>query len=211
MELALKCNRLRGVETMDSRLILWAGMIGILIMGVACGALTEPDPPTQELLLSLEPLPRSWEISGSPRPMGPDIGFGDKDDHYVNFKLKSSKYIISSHFVLFYPNARKAGTGYLEMSRSEFNDNSIAVDKPWETPPELSYASSHADQFRAACTINNVAGPKQVCEIMGQYGQYVTIFHSVIGPDTMSLNEFNDVIRFLDEKMVRELKLDQAE
>lgn len=196
---------------MGTRLMLWLGVISLMTLA-ACQSSAKPDPPTQELLLPLDPLPSTWEISGSPRPMGPStsIGFGDEDDSYINFKLKSSKYIISSHYVLYYPSVRKAEAGYLKESRSGFNDNSIAIDKPWETPAELSYTSTYAEQFRVACTINNVAGPKQVCVIMGQYGQYVTIFHSMIRSDTMSLREFNDVVRFLDEMMVRKLQLDRS-
>ncbi|MBE7528202.1 MAG: hypothetical protein HS099_00515 [Ardenticatenaceae bacterium] len=166
---------------------------------------------TQDLLLPLEALPSTWEISGSPRPMGPGIGFGDEDDTYISFKLKSDKYNIAYQFMLHYPNIRQAEKGYLDLHRSHFNDNSIAVDVPWQTPAELSYTSSYADQFRIACTINNVAGPKQVCQVMGQYGQYVLIFHSVIRPDTMSLSEFNGVAQFLDEMMVKKLALPSGE
>lgn len=192
-----------------NRLILLTIMITLTTF-VACESVTDVDPPTEELLLPTEQLPSTWELSGSPRSMGPHIGFGDQDDAYVNFKLESSKYHIASHFVLYYPSMRKAEAEYLTMTRSEFSDNSIAVDKPWETPIELSYVSSHADQFRVACTINNVAGQKQVCKMMGQYGQYVTIFHSVIRTDTMSLRQFNDIIQFLDGMMVQKLQLDRS-
>lgn len=189
-------------------LFLWLSvMIGLLLS--ACQFAAVPDPPTQELLLPLSQLPSSWELSGVPRPMGAGIGFGDKDDTYISFKLKGDKYIISDHFVLHYPGVRQAEKGYLDLHRSHFNDNSIAVDAPWQTPTELSYTSSYANQFRMACTINNVAGPKQVCEVMGQYGQYVLIFYSIIRPDTMSLSEFNDVAQFLDEMMVMKLELDR--
>jgi hypothetical protein len=57
-----------------------------------------------------------------------------------------------------------------------------------------------------ACTINNVAGQKQVCKMMARYGQYITIFHCVIRPETMSLQEFNNVVKFIDEMMVRKLQ-----
>lgn len=194
---------------MKTRLILLTIMITVGTF-VACESVTLPDPPTEDLLLPIEQLPSTWEVSGSPRSMGPHIGFGDEDDAYVNFKLKGSKYNISSHFVLYYPSMPKAEAEFLAMSRSNFNDNSIAVDEPWETPIELSYVSSHADQFRVACTINNVAGQKRVCKMMGQYGQYVTIFHSVIRSDTMSLRQFNDVIQFLDKMMMEKLQLDRS-
>jgi hypothetical protein len=162
--------------------LLLSGLIGALTI-TACQSSSKQDLATQALLLPLGILPSSWELSGDPRPMGPSIGFGDEDDTYVSFKLRSEKYNISYHFVLFYSNEGQANNGYEDLYRSQFNDNSIAVDVPWQTPPELSYTSSYADQFHMACTINNVAGPKQVCKVIGQYGKYVTIFHSIIGSD----------------------------
>ncbi|MCA9898952.1 MAG: hypothetical protein KC433_12245 [Anaerolineales bacterium] len=186
--------------------LLLGSLIGMLSI-TSCQSPSKQDLATQDLLLPLEILPPSWELSGAPRPMGPSIGFGDEDDTYISFKLQSEKYIISDHFVLFYSNENQANNGYEDLYRSEFNDNSIAIDTLWQTPPELSYTSSYAAQFYMACTINNVAGPKQICKVMGQYGKYVTIFYSIIQSDTMSLSEFNDVAQFLDEMMVQKLGL----
>ncbi len=196
------------VKRIFVRLLLGSGLFVPFIMA-SCQPDPKPNPPTQDLLLPIEALPSSWEISGSPRPMGPAIGFGDEDDTYVSFKLKSDKYSISYQFMLHYPNVNQAEKGYLDLQRSHFNDNSIAVNVPWQTPAELSYTSIHADQFRTACTINNIAGEKQVCQVMGRYGQYVLIFHSVIRQDTVSLSEFNNVVQFLDEMVVMKLGLNQ--
>ena len=192
------------VRRMLMSLLLWSSIIGMLA-ATACQSSSEQDLATEDLLLPLEALPSSWEISGPPRPMGPSIGFGDEDDTYISFKLKNDKYIISDHFILHYPNVSQAEKSYGDLHRSWFNDNSIAVDAPWQTPAELSYTSSYANQFRMACTINNVAGPKQGCTVLGQYGEYVFIFHSIIRPDTMTLSEFNDVTQFLDEMMIEKI------
>lgn len=186
---------------MTLRLLLLIALSGTML--AACQPLHEPDPTAEELLLPLSQLPATWEVSGSPRPMGPHIGFGDEDDYYISFKLKSSKYIISDHFVLSYPSVRKAEAGYLKLFPAQFNDYSIAVNKPWETPAELSFTSTYANQFHMACTINNVAGEKQVCEVMAQYGKYISIFYAEIRTDTMSLSDFNSIARFLDEMMVQ--------
>ncbi len=182
--------------------------IVLLIILVSCQTNTEPDLATSALLLSIEPFPPSWEVvSGSPRPMGPaTIGFGDEDDSYISFKLKSSKYIIADHFVLHYPSESKAENGYATEFSSGFNDNRSTIDMPWQTPPELSYASTYADQFHVACTINNVAGQNQVCKVIARYGKYVTIFQ-VMNFDAISLDEFNDVVKYLDEMMIQKLNL----
>lgn len=186
-------------------LILILGMITI----IGCQALFKPEIATSDLILPLEALPPTWEMAYAPRPMGSHIGFGDEDDTYVSFKLKSSIYHISGHYVMYYPTLGRAKTDYENKSRSWFNDHSIAVDAPWQTPAELSYTSPFADQFRMACTINNIAGQEQVCTMLARYGKYVVIFHSVIAPDTISLSEFNGVVQYLDKMMARKLGLDQ--
>ncbi len=180
-----------------------------LIFLAACQPDTGPSPAARDLLLPIEALPEHWELAVTPRPMGPNIGFGDEDDSYASFKLKDDKFIISDHFLLHYPNARRAEAGYQKEYGSEFNDSSIAVNQPWETPPELSYTSPYAEQFRVACTINNVAGPKQVCKVMGQYGRYVSIYYSIIREDTMTLEEFNSVVQTIDENLAQALQLEQ--
>ena len=113
--------------------ILYMGVIG-LIMFVACQTSTGAERPAQELLLPAEQLPPGWETYGSPRPMGPQIGFGDDEDSYVTFNLKNDEYTIARHFVLHHPNTRAAHRNYLKLLLSEFNDNSIAIEGQWETP-----------------------------------------------------------------------------
>lgn len=197
---------------MSAKLFLWIVLACVLItIGSACQSTAEPEPPTEELLLTLEQLPPSWETSSPPRSMGPHIGFGDEDDSYVSFTPNNDDANVATHYVLYYRNQRKVEAAYHELSRSQFNSNSIAVDKPWEPVPELPYTSTQADQFRTACTINNIAGRRQVCQVMAQYGQYITIFHSVIGVDFMTLQQFNSVIQAVDETMVNQLQYNRQE
>lgn len=192
---------------MRTRHILCMGVIS-LIMFVACQSSTGADRPAQELLLPVEQLPPGWETYGSPRSMGPQIGFGDDDDSYVTFNLKDDEHTIARHFVLHYPSTRAAHRSYLKLLPSEFNDSSIAIEAQWETPSELSFISAKAEQSRMACVINLVTGPKQICKMMAQYDNYVVIFSSHTGENTMSLNEFNSVIQYIDEMMSQELQLD---
>lgn len=192
---------------MRTRYILSMGVIG-LVMFVACQSTLGSDRPAQELLLPVEYLPSGWLTYGSPRSMGPQIGFGDEDDSYITFSLEDDEYTTARHFVLHYPSASAATDSYLKLFSSEFNDNSIAIEAPWETLPELSYTNPKAEQFHMACVTNLVTGPKQICKMMAQYENYIVIFSSHTGPNTMSLSEFNSVIRSIDEIMVKELQLD---
>lgn len=140
--------------------------------------------------------------------MGPQIGFGDEDDSYVTFNIEGDEHTIARHFVLHYPSASEASSGYLKLFPSEFNDNSIAIEASWETPPELSFTSTKAEQFRTACVTNLVTGPKQICKMMAQYENYIVIFSSHTSQNSMSLSEFNGVIQVIDDIMVKALQLD---
>jgi hypothetical protein len=192
-------------------ILLWVSFVSMLAVG-GCQSTSEPDPPTIELLLPVEALPESWEISDPPQSMGPhNLGIGDEDDSYVSFKLKGSLYNHSYHLVFYFPSERKAEAEYLDMFRSEFSDGRVSVGRPWDTPVELSYVSPRANEFRQACTINTVAGRREVCKAMGRYGRYVTIFHSTIVPETISLAEFNDIVQLLDENMVNRLNLNESQ
>lgn len=161
---------------------------------------------TKELILPISQFPSSWEVSGNPKPMGSGIGFGDEDDFYANYKLKNNKHIISSQYVLYFSSLHQAKNEYSRLEGSEFNDNSIAISQAWERPREIEFSSNIADQYRVACAINNVAGEKQVCKVMIQYGQYIIIFTTIISPDIMTLEEFNSLIQFLDEFVIQKLE-----
>jgi hypothetical protein len=189
--------------TIGASAIRWIALACTISL-VGCQLRREVAILAHDLLLPLEQLPASWEMGGTPRPMGPRIGFGNEDDSYVSFKPQSAD-TNAFNYVLYYRTLKAAEAAYDELLLSEFNSNSIAVDQPWKPLPELSQVSMEADQFRTACTINNIAGPQQVCKVIARYGQYIAIFHSVIGPDYMSHQQFENLLQALDETMVRGL------
>jgi hypothetical protein len=59
-----------------------------------------------------------------------------------------------------------------------------------------------------ACTI--IAGI-EVCEVIGQYEEFVTIFHSGIGDNLMTLDQFNIVVQHIDEKFAKFLNLQRID
>ncbi|MDA0242263.1 MAG: hypothetical protein OT477_02510 [Chloroflexi bacterium] len=179
-------------------------LLTIIIISGGCLPALTPNPPTQQLVLPINIFPETWEMSGAPTAMGPSIGFGDEDDAVARFKLKDEKYNVAMHYIFFYPSENSAIKAYPE---GFFNDNSIAVNHPWQIPEELSYESSVADQFRIGCTINNIAGENLVCQIAARYGNYTTIFHSSIREDTITLDQFNGIVKYLDEMMIEKLNI----
>ena len=192
-----------------------SGLMCIVILAIFILSACSPGEPapnrpftTEALLLTAEDVPSHWYLARI-APLGPSIGFGDEeDDREAMFTHPDdeAQLVFSSHMVLRFESSREAERWYKRNFPSWFNDNSIAVDEPWQTPPELSYRSSVADQFRVACTINNIAGPTQVCKMMAQYEEYVTIFRSTIEADTLTLPEFDGLVRRIDEIMIEHLQ-----
>jgi hypothetical protein len=127
--------------------------------------------------------------------MGPALGFGDEDDAALAFKSVSEKYNSADHFVLRFPSTQLASNWYQENFSNQYNSNSIAVSAPWTTPSTWSF---HSSQQHAACTINNVAYEKEVCQFMGQYEEFVVIFWSVIRPNLMTHNQFERTVAAID-------------
>lgn len=155
-----------------------------------------------DLVLPVDSMPPGWEVIGRPRPMGAVDGFGDEDDAVLSFKSGPTETILADHFVLRFPNARKASTWYQEHLSGEFNSRSPAVSKPWTTPSAWSFSSSLAAKEYAACTINNVVYEKEVCKYMAQYEEFVVIFWSVIRPDLMTTEQFESTVEAIDAIMI---------
>lgn len=162
-----------------------------------------------DLIVPIDYFPLHWEMAGKgkPSPMGSDLGFGDKDDRYVNYKLINDKFNLSSHYVMQFDSAEEATDWYREEFSYHFNDNSIAVDAPWRTPAAATFESVLADQFFLGCTINNVVRPKQVCQFIGQYEEFVILFWAIIRSDTMSVAEFEKIVEGIDTIMYEHLQL----
>lgn len=161
-----------------------------------------------DLIISVSYFPDGWEMSGDkqPSPPGDLVPGSDENDRYTSYKLVNNKYNLARHYVLQFDDADEAADWYIEEFPYYFNSNSMAVDEPWRTPPEATFASSFADQYFLGCTINNVDGRKQVCQFMGQYEEFVTIFSASVRSDTMTLAEFEEIVKGIDVTMMSHLQ-----
>lgn len=150
-----------------------------------------------DLFLPIGEFPDGWKEVGTIRPMGPNsaIGVGDSDDVYQRYNTQRARNNVGGYYVYW-----NASTG---LAASQFNrlpqlgpNNS----EPWDTPDALSYRSPYADRFYAAC------GPR-ACRMIAQYEEFVVEFLSGIGPDTMSVEEFNTMVCKIDARFVERLSL----
>lgn len=189
---------------------LVGAMLLTIFFIVSCSQINTPQPQrdftTLDLLLPVEKMPPGWEEVGSgPGPMSPDEG--ELGDSEVIFKPSSEQYNMADHFVWRFDTIEKAAKWYDRRFLSEFNSNSIGVDEPWRVPEGWTFTSPHADKFYAACTINNIIRPKQVCTAMWQYEEFVVVFASSIHPEySMTVKRFEQIVGEIDRTMVEHLE-----
>jgi hypothetical protein len=193
------------------KLLVWVNAIvlALLFSLAGCSQIDqvklERDFTTTDLLLPVEKMPPGWEVVGDgPGPMLANEG--GPDDSSVIFKPITEQYNTTRHFVWHYGSLAGAEKWHDHRFRSEFNSNSIAVDEPWLVPGGWTFSSLNADKFHAACTINNIAGPKRVCTAMWQYDEFVAVFASSIRPEYgMTVEQFEVLVKEIDQIMAAHL------
>ena len=99
----------------------------------------------------------------------------------------------------FYGGADSAAEAYPEQIAIWFSPNR----GDWSTPPELSYESVVADQYRFGCYYDEDFYCKR-CQAVAQYGEYIVLFSAHLDPDHPACLSFTDLERILaaiDERM----------
>ncbi len=181
----------------------------ILLAGQAsCRTETAPQRSfdSSDLLLTLDDLPENYRVADLPQPMGPDspIAVGDLDDSYVTFHVLNDVHLAAIDRVYRFSTVPKADRWYDTHLSLEF---AVATrDIQWSLPSNLTYRSPYTDRFRLGCTLVGIDRQK-VCKFMAQYEEFVVVFHSTIAEDLMTVSQFNDTVRHIDEKLAEFLEL----
>lgn len=201
------------------KVVLGVLLLAILMLGGCCYYLTAPyltapverDFNVTDLFLPLDLFPENWQEVGEIRPMGPNssIAIGDPDDAYISYKIRQAPTNMAYYYVYNEYNEGIAKRWFDRMLRTEFNNNRVSVEEPWHTPDELSYHSTYADQFHVACFVSHMVKRTFVCEVVAQYEEFGVDFHSVIEPDTLTLEEFNTIVCHIDAVFVARLGLSE--
>jgi hypothetical protein len=158
----------------------------------------ERDFTTMDLLLAIEAMPSGWEVvEGTPRPMLSNDG--GPDDSYILFKPATERANMAQHFVWRFDSLERAERWYERRILSEFNNNSIANERPWETPATWSFSSPNAQKFHAACAVIKFYESVRVCNSMWQYDEFVIVFSSSIRPEYfMTEEKFEEIVEEID-------------
>jgi hypothetical protein len=118
---------------------------------------------------------------------------------HIGFTADSPIRIGAGHTVYRFSARWKAAAAYSEQLPVNFANSAAAVT-PWEAPEDLPYESAVADQFHFACH-RTTLGPNTVCQAMGQYEEYLVVFHTHIAPDYMTYADLGQILIAIDERM----------
>jgi hypothetical protein len=122
------------------------------------------------------------------------------------FAARTPDLRVAAHHVDRYKSERQAAKEFERMLPAWFNGSSIASLTPWEPPAELSYISPVAEQFHFACHLSAIKQPAQICQALGQYGNYLVDFHTHMSADHMTFEDLETILVAIDQLMADELE-----
>jgi hypothetical protein len=74
----------------------------------------------------------------------------------------------------------------------------------WAVPEEWSYKSPVADRLKFACgevDMSPLGPPEWQCTAVAQYDEYVSVFHTELDPEYMTLEDVDRVLVAIDQRM----------
>ena len=147
-----------------------------LVLMVACiPHQPQPGADLAKLLIDLSAMPEDWGITSTGEP--PD-NIRQHSGASIWFAARTPDLRVAEHSVYRYKSERQAAKEFKRMLPAWFNSSSIASLTPWEPPAELPYISPVAEQFHLACHLNAIKQPAQICQALGQYENYLVVFHT---------------------------------
>ncbi|HUW12584.1 MAG TPA: hypothetical protein VM537_22850 [Anaerolineae bacterium] len=190
-----------------------AARLGLVVIVVGCsvsclditvdgGPVPTPTFPIESLLLDESAFPEGWVAY---EPHEPKDGFGlSVCIHYSPPATSAGGIALHAAYIARSPE--EAVDGYGIWAPFWFSDREGW--SAWSAPGELQYRSLIADQFRFACSREEDDEGRQVCQAVGQYGRYMTRFHTFMNPDTMTPKDLGRILIAIDERMALYLEKD---
>jgi len=186
------------------------GLAGIVIIGIlvaftsCCDNITsytespEPDVDIETLSLDISEFPSGWHVDVPSHPSSENIG--QIDDRWTQFRCGTSPHLAFYEIYLF-ANERNAAATYRLQLDSQFYDAERLT--PWETPTELPYHSSAANQFRFACADfeDYPSGRFTQCTAMGQYGRFLVVFSTQVSAGCITFEKLEGILNTIDAQM----------
>jgi len=102
-------------------------------------------------------------------------------------------------------NEQQAARGYRDFVDSYFYPGSYFFCRDegavWELPPEMTFESSIADEWRLGCTAGCSTEP-QYCQYIGRYGVYFVWYYAWMS-DVVTYAEFENILEDIDGRMAQ--------
>ena len=161
-----------------------------------------------DLMLDTSAFPESWQSSGEPAYF-PEREQGERESMQAQFFPEGSDRSTygACHRVFKYRNEVDAlYIYYLDFYTGEFLPWHMISQ--WAVPEEWSYESSFADRLRFACGEVDMSplGPaRSECTAVAQYDEYVSVFHTELAPQYMTLQDVERILLAIDERMAEYL------
>ncbi|HIE55424.1 MAG TPA: hypothetical protein EYP90_09635 [Chromatiaceae bacterium] len=181
-------------------------IIGLLLLVSCTATSSRPKIDPAKLLINLADMPADWYI----------VSQGDLPDNYrqqggadIEFNVNNPQVLyVAAHRVYEYKNERQAAREFEKQLPHRFNSNSIASRTPWRPPQELPYISTVAEQFYFACHEGSINRISTICQAMGQYENYLVIFHTHVTPEYMTYADIESILLIIDARMAEYLAND---
>lgn len=171
----------------------------VVVLGLVCGInkpAVSPPCPLENLMIDESLFPDGWYQPGPPRERSAPVRWGIEK---LGVGFISQKNGVALQDVHQGQTVSQTEKGYLELVTSWFDSRTDETD--WYIPPEFNYESPIANQFRFGCRIHKPSGV-QSCQMVGQYGIYLTRFHTVMSP-IMTYNDLAHILQAIDDKMAQ--------
>jgi hypothetical protein len=184
-------------------------MIACVGLTTLCTAREPPKtrtPPVElyALLVDASVFPEGWQLWRGPQPI-PEQERGERESYYVTFRYEGLEpgIVGASHEAFRYRNEIEAANSF---SRHGFLNRHVIT--PWALPDEWSYESPVADRFKFACAEVDILGSYWICEAVGQYDEFISVFYTLLSPEYMTLEDVERILVAIDDRMAFYLEKD---
>jgi len=149
------------------------------------------------LLISIEVFPPGWQLEGIPEgePQRSDLDWG-KENMVARFQLRGHKGY-ATHYIFEFKNEASARYGLFWIKRQGF-----LTPLTINSPDGWTYQSPFADEWIFGCT------DEVSCTSLTRYNEFISVFRTSIDPQYMSFADLEVILRAIDGKMNKYLKID---
>lgn len=155
-----------------------------------------------QLLNNTFVLPEGWVVQVGPfyTPFGKPIYY-ERESVIIQFENPAAP-SIGAQLLLRYNNSLQATIDFFRITRYSKEDYALT---DWAIPTEWEYIPAAANRSRVVCAEVIIGGKYTSCEAVMQYDEYILIYSTSIGSDFMTLEQLEEVLMAIDERMLNYL------